>query len=115
MPKEPKDRGTEPKVLDTELQRHTAVSRRETSLAARQGTGLQTGHPAIRMRALVLAAADSTIEQTIRLKTNHLTPAVNDDGIEKLIEELRAKAILEIDRMNAERNEYGDSKPRKPN
>jgi hypothetical protein len=46
---------------------------------------------AIRMRALVLAAADSTIEQTIRLKTNHLTPAVNDDGIEKLIEELRAK------------------------
>jgi hypothetical protein len=44
---------------------------------------------AIRMRALVLAAADSTIEQTIRLETNHLTPAVNDDGIEKLIGELR--------------------------
>ena len=64
-----------------------------------------------RIRALILAAADSTIEQTIRLRTNQLTPAANDDGIEKLLEERQRLAILEIERLDAERNEHGDDKP----
>ena len=51
-----------------------------------------------------------TIEQTIRLQTNQLTPAANDDGIEKLLEERRRLAILEIERLDAERN---DKPPRK--
>jgi hypothetical protein len=37
-----------------------------------------------RARALILAAADSTIEQTIRLQTNQLKPTANDDGMEKI-------------------------------
>jgi hypothetical protein len=63
-----------------------------------------------RARALVLEAADSTIEQTIRLRTNQLTTAANDDGIEKLLEERRQRALLEIERLDAERN---DKPPRK--
>jgi hypothetical protein len=63
-----------------------------------------------RIRALVLDAADSTIEQTIRLRTNQLAPVANDDGIEKLLEERRRWAILEIGRLDAERN---DKPPRK--
>jgi hypothetical protein len=47
-----------------------------------------------RMRALILAAADSTIEQTIRLRTGQLTPAANDDGMEKIFEE-RMRAAKE--------------------
>jgi hypothetical protein len=34
-----------------------------------------------RIRMLLLAAADSTIEQTIRLQSNQLKPAAADDGI----------------------------------
>jgi hypothetical protein len=49
-----------------------------------------------RLRSLILAAADSTIEQTIRLQTNQLRPAVADNGIEKIFEERRAAAELEI-------------------
>jgi hypothetical protein len=64
-----------------------------------------------RIRALVLDAADSTIEQTIRLRTNQLTPTANDDGIEKVLEERMAAAKLEIERLGAEGNEYGDDKP----
>jgi hypothetical protein len=63
-----------------------------------------------RIRALVLDGADSTIEQTIRLRTNQLTPAANYDGIEKLLEERRRFAILEIERLDAERS---DKPPRK--
>jgi hypothetical protein len=48
-----------------------------------------------RLRSLLLAAADSTIEQTIRLRTNQLAPAPSDD-IGKLIEERRQKALEEI-------------------
>ena len=47
-----------------------------------------------RMRSLILAAADSTIEQTIRLRTGQLTPAANDDGMEKIFEE-RMRAAKE--------------------
>jgi hypothetical protein len=47
-------------------------------------------------------ALEMTIEQTIRLQTNQLTPAANDDGIEKLLEERRRLAILEIERPDAE-------------
>ncbi len=53
-----------------------------------------------RIRALVLDAANSTIEQTIRLRTNQLTPAANDDGIEKVIEERRLAARAAIERMS---------------
>jgi hypothetical protein len=40
-----------------------------------------------RLRSLILAAADSTIEQTIRLQTNQLKPAAADDDMEKIFEE----------------------------
>jgi hypothetical protein len=61
-----------------------------------------------RIRMLILAAADSTIEQTIRLQTNQLKPAAGADGIEEIIEERRQRALLEIERMNAEQPESGD-------
>jgi hypothetical protein len=64
---------------------------------------------------LILAAADSTIEQTIRLRTGQLTPAANDDGMEKIFEERQRNALLEIERLNAAWNEYGDGKTKKPN
>jgi hypothetical protein len=61
-----------------------------------------------RLRSLILGAADSTIEQT-------LTPAAADDDIEEIIEERLRMAKLEIKRLDAERNEYGDGKTKKPN
>jgi hypothetical protein len=63
----------------------------------------------IRLRALLLAAADSTIEQTIRLQTNQLRPAAADDDIGKLIEERRQKALEEIAGMRVREN--GEEKP----
>ena len=68
-----------------------------------------------RMRSLILAAADLTIEQTIRLQTNQLTPAANDDAMEKIFEERQKRAILEIERLEAGRNEYCGGKTKKPN
>ena len=68
-----------------------------------------------RIRMLVLSAANSTIEQTIRLRTNLLTPSAADDGIEKIFEERQRNALLEIERLNAAWNEYGDGKTKKPN
>jgi hypothetical protein len=68
-----------------------------------------------RTRSLILAAADSTIEQTIRLQTNRLKPTAADDGMEKIFEERQRKAILEIERLNAECYEYGDGKPGETN
>jgi hypothetical protein len=67
---------------------------------------------AIRLWALLLAAADSTIEQTIRLKTSQLTPAANDDEVGKVIEERLAAARLEIAGLEDE-DSYG--KTPKPN
>ena len=59
-----------------------------------------------RLRLLVLAAADSTIEQTIRLRTNQLAATnSHDDEIGKIFEERQRKAILEIERLNAGQNE----------
>jgi hypothetical protein len=55
-----------------------------------------------RTRSLLLAAADSTIEQTIRLQTNQLKPAAGNDDIEQIIEERRKKAVLQIERMRLE-------------
>ena len=55
-----------------------------------------------RTRSLLLAAADSTIEQTIRLHTNQLKPAAGNDDIEQIIEERRKKAVLQIERMRLE-------------
>jgi hypothetical protein len=68
-----------------------------------------------RLRLLILAAADSTIEQTIRMQTNQLKPSAADDSMEKIFEERRAAAELEIARLDAERNEYGDGKTSKSN
>ncbi|PNE09907.1 MAG: hypothetical protein CR217_17355 [Beijerinckiaceae bacterium] len=48
-----------------------------------------------------VTAADSTIEQTIRMRTNQLTPAANDDAMEKIFEERQRKALLEIERLNS--------------
>jgi hypothetical protein len=69
-----------------------------------------------RLRMLVLSAADSTIEQTIRLQTNQLKPSAADDGMEKIFEERRAAAEQEIARLEAERNEYDyeGTNPSKP-
>jgi hypothetical protein len=62
-----------------------------------------------RIRILLLAAADSTIEQTIRLRTNLLKPAVGNDDIEQIIEERRKKAVLQIERMRLESKRTGDA------
>jgi hypothetical protein len=59
--------------------------------------------------------SDSTIEQTIRLRTNELKPSAADDDMEKIFEERQRRAILEIERPSAERCEYGGGKPPKPN
>jgi hypothetical protein len=50
---------------------------------------------------LILAAADSTIEQTIRLQTNQLKPSAAD-GIEEIIEERRRAAQAAIEAMRRE-------------
>jgi hypothetical protein len=68
-----------------------------------------------RLRLLILSAADSTIGQTIRLRTNELKPSAADDDMEKIFEERQRRAILEIERLSAERCEYGGGKPPKPN
>ena len=63
-----------------------------------------------RTRSLILAAADSTIEQTIRLKANHLLQkASDDDAMEKIFEERQRKALIEIERLGR-----GGSDPGKP-
>jgi hypothetical protein len=61
-----------------------------------------------RMRALLLAAADSTIEQTIRMNASQLKPSAAYDDIEKIFEERQKRALLEIERLT-------DGKPPKPN
>jgi hypothetical protein len=68
-----------------------------------------------RLRSLILAAVDSTIEQTIRLRTNLLTPSAADDDMEKIFEERRLAAEAEIARLNAEPYEYGHGKTPEPN
>jgi hypothetical protein len=60
-----------------------------------------------RLRSLILAAADSTIEQTIRLQTNQLKPTAADDGIGKFLEEQRRAALAKIEAM-------GRNNPGKP-
>jgi hypothetical protein len=68
---------------------------------------------------LILAAADSTIEQTIRLRTNLLTSSAADDDMEKILEERLKMAELEIERMDEDRDPHHSRpdglKPRKPN
>jgi hypothetical protein len=54
-----------------------------------------------RMRSLILAAAESTIEQTIRLRTNQLAATnSHDDEIGKIFEERQRRAIKEIERLS---------------
>ena len=55
-----------------------------------------------RLRSLILAAANSTIEQTIRLRTNQLAATnSHDDEIGKIFEERQRRAIKEIERLSA--------------
>jgi hypothetical protein len=60
-----------------------------------------------RLRSLILAAADSTIEQTIRLKTTLLAPSNSDRDVERVIEERLQRAREQI----AAVDEYGDGEP----
>jgi len=56
---------------------------------------------ATRLRALILTAADSTINQTIALRSNMLALADGnrDAEMEQLIEERRQQALLMIEKM----------------
>ncbi len=65
-----------------------------------------------RLDAIVLLYLDSTIEQTIRLRTNLLTPSMNDDDIERVLEERRRRALAQIAAMEAEES---GGEPFKPN
>ena len=67
-----------------------------------------------RARSLILAAADSTIEQTIRMSASQLKPAAADRDMEKIFEERRIAAEAEIERLRAEPNKYGDDELSKP-
>jgi hypothetical protein len=53
---------------------------------------------ATRLRSLILTAADSTINQTIALRSNMLATAADtrDQEMEQFIEERRQKALLQI-------------------
>jgi hypothetical protein len=57
---------------------------------------------ATRLRALILSAADSTINQTIALRSPSLATASNarDAAVEAFIEERRQKALLIIAKMD---------------
>jgi hypothetical protein len=59
---------------------------------------------ATRLRALILAAADSTISQTIALRSNMLATAqdTHDQELAQLIEERRQAALLEIAKLREE-------------
>jgi hypothetical protein len=63
---------------------------------------------ATRLRALILAASDSTINQTIALRM--LTPATAQDNrdaeILAVIEERRQKVLLQLERMREEPEAY---------
>jgi hypothetical protein len=64
-------------------------------------------------RSLILAAADSTIEQTIRLRTNLLTPSAADADVERVLEARLQRAREQIEEMDAEQGEYGyDASPK---
>jgi hypothetical protein len=56
---------------------------------------------ATRLRQLILAAADSTISQTIALRSNMLATAqdTRDHELLKIIEERRQAALLQIEKM----------------
>jgi hypothetical protein len=67
---------------------------------------------ATRLRALILAAADSTISQTIALRSNALASAAakdtRDHELLQFIEERRQAALVQIAKMR-ERPEVGDN------
>ena len=72
--------------------------------AARGRLGGQARKKATRLRSLILAAADSTINQTIALRSNMLAMAQDnrDAAVEQFIEERRQKALVMIEKMKAE-------------
>jgi hypothetical protein len=57
---------------------------------------------ATRLRALILTAADSTINQTIALRSSMLSPAsdARDAAVEQFIEERRQQALKMIAKMD---------------
>jgi hypothetical protein len=59
---------------------------------------------ATRIRALILSAADSTISQTIALRSNMLATKqdTHDQEMAQFIEERRQEAILQIEKMREE-------------
>src|ERR1700704_6824029 len=57
---------------------------------------------ATRLRSLILAASDSTINQTIAFRSNMLVMAQDNthaEELEQFIEERRQKALLQIEKM----------------
>jgi hypothetical protein len=71
--------------------------------------------PRVMSRFTRLSANPISMEQTIRMQTNQLKPSAADDDIEKIFEERQKRALLEIEGLSADRDEYGDGKPPKPN
>jgi hypothetical protein len=60
---------------------------------------------------LLLAAADSTIEQTIRLQTNQLRPSTANDEIGELLQERLRAAKAENRTPQRRRLRIGNDKP----
>jgi len=59
---------------------------------------------ATRLRSLILDAANSTINQTIALRSNMLAMArdTHDAEVEAVIKERRQKVLLQLEKMRAE-------------
>jgi hypothetical protein len=81
-----------------------ALDRKREILSLRLPDDGDDSSEATRLRALVLAAADSTINQTIALRSNMLAPAANNHAheLEQFIEERRQKALVQIAKMREE-------------
>jgi hypothetical protein len=81
-----------------------ALDRKREILSLRLPHESDDSAEAHRARSLVLAAADSTINQTIALRSPSLATASNarDAAVERFIEERRQKALKMIAKMDAD-------------
>jgi hypothetical protein len=80
-----------------------ALDRKREILSLRLPDEGDDSAEAHRARSLVLAAADSTINQTIQLRTNQLSAADDDEhdrAMEAFIEERRRQALKMIAKMD---------------
>jgi hypothetical protein len=80
-----------------------ALDRKREILSLRLPDEGDDSAEAHRARSLVLAAADSTINQTIQLRTNQLSAADDDEhdrAMEAFIEERRQQALKMIAKMD---------------